>query len=70
VIEVLTRLSEIGCHPADVGQAMAAEDPGWVCCIWGWTDVQGCDRNLDQAARVSSRKADSSLDPKEAAATR
>jgi hypothetical protein len=30
VIEVLTRLSEIGCHPADVGQAMAAEDPGWM----------------------------------------
>ena len=29
-LEVVTRLEELGCHPADVGQAMSAADPGWM----------------------------------------
>jgi hypothetical protein len=29
-VEVLTRLGELGCHPADVGEAMSAADPGWM----------------------------------------
>jgi hypothetical protein len=30
VLEVLTRLGELGCHPADVGEAMSAANPGWM----------------------------------------
>ena len=29
-LEVVTRLAQLGCHPADVGQAMSATDPGWM----------------------------------------
>jgi hypothetical protein len=30
VLEVLTRLGELGCHPAEVGEAMSAANPGWM----------------------------------------
>jgi hypothetical protein len=29
-VEVLTRLGDLGCDPADVGEAMSAADPGWM----------------------------------------
>ena len=32
-LEVVTCLEQLGCHPADVGQAMSAADPGWMARV-------------------------------------
>ena len=29
-LEVIAHLEELGCHPADIGEAMSAADPGWM----------------------------------------
>jgi hypothetical protein len=48
-IEVLTRLSELGCHPADVGEAMSAEDPGWMARLTGYVALSDLDARTAQA---------------------
>jgi hypothetical protein len=38
-LEVLTRLGPLGCHPADVGEAMSAADPGWMARLIAKTAI-------------------------------